>query len=178
MSQDLISVIDAARQIGKRKQGVFKILKRLGIETQKLRGSDARGQLVSYITQEEFQLLLGSISSSSHGSYHEAESAEADSGFFYLIQLEPEHDPGRFKVGFTYNMAERLRSHRCSAPFSKVIKTWPCRPLWEKTAIDCVSVGCERLHTEVFRTESIDETIQKCDNFFNLIPSLSEEEDS
>jgi hypothetical protein len=65
MSQDLISVIDAARQIGKRKQAVFKILKRLGIETQKLRGSDAQGQIVSYITQEEFQLLLISASSSS-----------------------------------------------------------------------------------------------------------------
>lgn len=178
MSQELISVIDAARQIGKAKQSVFKILKRLGIETQKLRGSDARGQLISYITQEEFQILLSAISISSDAISDLSEAPEADSGVFYFIQLEPEHDPGRFKVGFTYNMAERLRSHRCSAPFSKVIKTWPCRPLWEKTAIDCVSVGCERLHTEVFRTESIDETIIKCDNFFDLMPSLNEEDDS
>jgi hypothetical protein len=177
MSQDLISVIDAARQIGRRKQSVFKILKRLSIETQKLRGSDARGQIISYITQEEFQLLLGEINNSSDTIFDEAESPEIGSGVFYFIQLEPEHDPCRFKVGFTYNMAERLRSHRCSAPFSEVIKTWPCRPLWEKTAIDCVSAGCERLHTEVFRTSSIDEIVAKCDNFFDLMPSLNEEED-
>jgi hypothetical protein len=177
MSQDLISVIDAARQIGKRKQAVFKVLKRLGIETQKLRGSDARGQAVSYITQEEFQLLLISASNSSDAIADDLESPEVNSGVFYFIQLEPEHDPGRFKVGFTYNMAERLRSHRCSAPFSKVLKTWPCRPLWEKTAIDCVSVGCERLHTEVFRTESIDKIVIKCDCFFDVMPPLDEEED-
>jgi hypothetical protein len=178
MSQDLISVIDAARQIGKAKQHIFKKLKRLGIETQKLRGSDARGQLISYITQEEFQILLSAISISSDAISDDSEPSEVDSGVFYLIQLEPEHDSCRFKVGFTYNMAERLRSHRCSAPFSKVIKTWPCRPLWEKTAIDCISAGCERLHTEVFRTESIDETITKCDNFFDLMPSLNEEDNS
>ena len=178
MSQDLISVIDAASQVGKRKQGVFKILKRLGIEAQKLRGSDAHGQLISYITQEEFQILLSAISSSSDAIFDEEQSPGVDSGVFYFIQLEPKHDPCRFKVGFTYNMAERLRSHRCSAPFSEVIKTWLCRPLWEKTAIDCVSAGCERLHTEVFRTESIDATIAKGDKFFDLMPSLNDEEDS
>ena len=96
MSQELISVIDAARQIGKAKQGVFKILKRLGIETQKLRGSDAHGQLISYITQEEFQILLSAISISSDTISDGSESPEVDSGVFYLIQLEPEHDPGRF----------------------------------------------------------------------------------
>lgn len=50
MSEELISVIDAARQTGKVKQSVFKVLKRLGIETQKLRGPDACGQLIAYIS--------------------------------------------------------------------------------------------------------------------------------
>jgi hypothetical protein len=85
MSQELISVIDAARQIGKAKQSVFKILKRLGIETQKLRGSDARGQLISYITQEEFQILLSAISISSDAISGLSEAPEADSGVFYFI---------------------------------------------------------------------------------------------
>jgi hypothetical protein len=44
-----------------------------------------------------------------------------------------------------------LRQLRCSAPYIQVMKTWPCRRLWEKTAIECVTEGCERLHTEVFR---------------------------
>ena len=47
--------------------------------------------------------------------------------------------------------------------------------LWEKTAIECVTDGCERLHTEVFRVDSIDTVIEKCDKFFGLMPSLSSE---
>jgi len=47
MSEDLISIIDVAKQVGKGKQTVFNVLKRLGIEPQKLRGPDSRGQLAS-----------------------------------------------------------------------------------------------------------------------------------
>lgn len=102
----------------------------------------------------------------------------AEIGLFYLVQLEPDHDPGRFKAGFTSNMEERLRAHRCAAPFVKVIKTWPCRSLWEKTTIDCVCDGCERLHTEVFRSDSIDQVVEKCDEFFSLMPRLVDNQES
>jgi hypothetical protein len=72
MSEGTISVIDLAAQHGMRKQTVFKILARLGIETVK-----------------------------------------------------------------------RPQTLKCSAPFTKVLATWPCENLWEKTAIDCVTQGCE-----------------------------------
>jgi hypothetical protein len=98
-----------------------------------------------------------------------------DQGVFYLLLLEPDHDPGRFKVGFAINLPDRLRALRCSAPFAIVIKSWPCKNLWEKTAIECVSEGCERLHTEVFRTASIETVIAKCESFFALMPKLSEQ---
>jgi hypothetical protein len=93
-------------------------------------------------------------------------------GVFYLIQLEPEHDPGRFKLGFATNIEERMRSHKTAAPFSKVLKTWPCKLLWEKTAINCATQGCEQLHTEVFRSESVKEVQVRCDKFFALMPEL------
>ncbi len=38
--------------------------------------------------------------------------------------------------------------------------------LWEKTVIDCVSQDCERIYTEVFRTESIDEIQARSEEFF------------
>ena len=93
-------------------------------------------------------------------------------GVFYLIQLEPEHDPGRYKLGFATNIEERLRTHKTAAPFSKVLKTWPCKLLWEKTAIDSVSQNCVRLHTEVFRSESIDDVQSRCEQFFKLMPKI------
>ena len=102
-----------------------------------------------------------------------AVEAESTPGVFYLIQLEPEHDPGRFKIGFASNIDERLRSHRTVAPLCQIVKTWPCKPLWEKTAIDSVCAGYERLYTEVFRAPSLAEVESRCDRFFAVMPDPS-----
>ena len=179
MTHDLISVIDAATQLQRPKQTVFKIIKRLGIRAQKRRESDRRNQFVAYITQDDFRRVrdeLLSRNSTQSDEHADGESADdfisAETGVFYLIQLEPEHDPLRIKVGFAANMADRLRAARCWAPFSKVVKTWPCRRLWEKTAIECVTNGCQRLHTEVFRCSSLEQVVDNCEKFFAPMPPV------
>lgn len=160
-----------------RKQAVFKVLARLGIETVKRPGNSKmnRGQLIAYVFNVDAQRFTEQIRSVAAANRSTVEedgpvAAIAEQGVFYLMQLEPEHDPGRFKVGFATSLPERLRTLRCSAPFTTVLATWPCKNLWEKTAIDCVTQGCERLHTEVFRTESIDGVRQRCERFFELMP--------
>jgi hypothetical protein len=171
MREDLISVIEVARRHGKHKQSIFKLLKRFGIEQIKAMGDASRGQLVSYITQEDYALLLSELTSVDSESSFQNE-AESSVGVFYLIQLEPEHDPERFKLGFASNIDERLRSHRTAAPLCQLIKTWPCKPLWEKTAIDSISAGYERLYTEVFRAPSRDEIEARGDRFFSVMPDI------
>jgi hypothetical protein len=95
-----------AKQHGKRKQAVFKVLKRLGIETAKLRSSDHRGQLIAYISSEDARIVSAELLSSMQadvGDEAELTSIEAladEQGIFYLVQLEPDHDPGRYKLGF------------------------------------------------------------------------------
>jgi len=163
-SDQKISVLDLASQLGRRKQTVFKILKRLGIETTKQRSSDSRGQLIAYVTVEESNLVAAQLRLNSSGDAEiGAEALPDEQGVSYLLLLEPDHDSGRFKVGFAVSLHDRLRQLRCSAPFAKVVDTWPCKKLWEKTAIDCITAGCERLHTEIFRTENIGgkETVQR-----------------
>jgi hypothetical protein len=169
MSDEVISVIDVAKNLGKQKAHVFKVLGRLGIETLKEKSSDARGQKIAYITTDDYDRIREYLAEAEDDS--DASATQPDvGGVFYLIQLEPEHDPGRFKLGFATNIEERLRSHKTAAPFSKVLNTWPCKLLWEKTAIECASQGCVRLHTEVFRTESIDAVLSRCEQFFKLMP--------
>jgi hypothetical protein len=169
MNNEIISVIDVAKNLGKQKAHVFKILGRLSIETVKERCNDARGQKIAYITTDDYNRIREHFAGTEDDS--EASFTQPDiGGVFYLIQLEPEHDPGRFKLGFATNIEERLRSHKTAAPFSKVLKTWPCKLLWEKTAIESVSQDCDRLHTEVFRSESIDEVQSRCEQFFKLTP--------
>ncbi len=169
----MISVIDVARQHGKRKTTVFKVLKRLGIDPTKRRSSSSKNQMVACITQEEFRLVTVEMKAIIDRDAVEPDDfVSAEVGVFYLIQLEPVLDPGRFKVGFAASMVERLRHLRCSAPFATVIRSWPCRRLWEKTAIESVTAGCERLHTEVFRNGPLDEIIGRCEQFFGLMPPV------
>jgi len=179
MDDELISVIDLAIQLGRRKQTVFKVIRRLGIEAQMLANGNSRGATMAYVTHADADRIRDELGGTGGGEGEGADDVDdsnvpAQRGVFYLIQLEPEHDPGRFKVGFATNLSERLRTHRCSAPFAAVVKSWPCKSLWEKTAIECVSVGCERIHTEVFRTDSIEGVLTRCECFFDLMPNISE----
>jgi hypothetical protein len=181
MTDNLISVKEFAQDNGLLRQTVFKVLKRLGIDPSKSRGgSHNRGQTISYITDQHARLVLEALASSRNFQNgqegEETEFPEAtlyDIGVFYLLRLEPEHDANRFKVGFASNLNERLRQLRCSAPYTQVVNTWPCRRLWEKTAIECVTDGCERLHTEVFRALSLETVEERCAQFFALMPQLA-----
>ena len=176
VDEELISVIDVAQQLGRQKGHLFKVLRRLRIEPTKRRSSTSKNQLISYITHEELQRVILEVEASP--TRGEAEPSDGDAedfvsiefGTLYLIQLEPKYDPGRFKVGFAANMPERLRQLWCSAPFATVIQTWPCRRLWERTAIDSVSAGCDRLHTEVFRSGSLGDVVERCVQFFAVMP--------
>ena len=141
----------------------------------KQRNSSHKNQVISYITRDDLDLIIRHLAAAkpeNEGGAEASSTFQVDRGVFYLIQLEPEHDPGRFKVGFASNLPERLRDHRCSAPFATVVATWPCRLLWEMTAVDCVTQSCERIHTEVFRTDDISEVRSRCEQFFTLMPSV------
>lgn len=178
MNEEMISVIEAGRQLERRKSTIFKVMKRLGITAHKRRDSSSGNQVASFLTQEDFLRVKEELLTVGPGEADDEEGDNGDGfvsaevGVFYLIQLEPEHDPLRFKIGFAANLNDRLRALRCSAPFATVVNSWPCRRLWEKTAIDCVTFGCERLHTEVFRCPSLEAVKAKCDQFFGLMPPV------
>lgn len=172
--QDLMMVREIATELGRSKSYIHRMVERLGIEIVKQKGESTRGQIAHFIRANDYPRILEDLTpSSDEESAHEAMHG---TGSFYLISLEPDLDPNRFKVGFGADVNERLRRHKISAPFARIIKTWPCKALWEKTAIDCVSQGCERLHTEVFRTEDIGDVLGRGDSFFGLMPEPMDSE--
>jgi hypothetical protein len=180
MTVEMVSVIDAALELRKRKQTLFKVMKRLGITGARRRDPSKGNQVVLFISRTDFDRIRCDLGSVSRGNEQDDTDIQdigfypAEKGVFYLIQLEPDHDPKRFKVGFAADITERLRAIRCAAPFATVLKTWDCRRLWEKTAIDCVTFNCEQIHTEVFRTTSVEDVARRCDNFFGMMPVLND----
>lgn len=173
MQQDWISLIEISRKYGKRVQSVHKIVNRLQLETLKLKSFETHGQKVSHIRHEDYEKVCDYLESQSVNSADVV--SQNSSGVFYLIQLEPEHDPGRFKLGFTMNIRERLRSHRTAAPFARLVKTWPCKLLWEKTAIESITVESKQIHTEVFRSNDLERVCRRADSFFALMPPFLNE---
>ena len=172
MKKGYIAVSEVESSLGKRKQSIFKIINRLGIEKHFEKSDSAKGQKIAFISEDDFDLVKEHVQSSSTAGAI-ASIDPASGGVFYLIQLEPEYDPSRFKLGFTSDMNERLRSHRTAAPYSRVVKTWPCKLLWEKTAIESIARGCEQVHTEVFRGE-IEVILDRCERFFTQMPSFTD----
>jgi hypothetical protein len=177
-SEEDIVVVDLADELQIRKQTVFKVMKRLGIQAVKRREYDRRGQVISVIRKVDADAIRDDLRRTTSGVRDGSSPAgdtrylSEDSGVFYVAQLESAYDPGRVKVGFTTDIEGRLRRHRCSAPFAQCVKTWPCRRTWERAAIDCVTTGAEQLHTEVFRVGSVQVVIDRADKFFGVMPVI------
>ncbi len=170
-SEDRIAIVDLADDLQVRKQRIFKILPRLGIHPTQRREPSRGNQNVATVSVPEAAAIRAEIASSVPADADRSIVFPDDFGVFYVIQLEPQHDPGRVKVGFTTNIDGRLQKHRCSAPFAQCRKTWPCKRVWERAAIDCATRGCEPLHNEVFRARSAHEVVAAANSFFGLMPA-------
>lgn len=129
IDENYTSVIEASKKVHTNKQTIFKWIKKLGVRTEKMHNASHKGQAVSYILNSDLEKLMEYKEQQNYNTVKTNSSVRIDHGVFYLIQLEPELDPGRFKLGFATNIAERLRAHKCSAPFAKVIDTWPAPAL-------------------------------------------------
>jgi hypothetical protein len=100
-------------------------------------------------------------------------SASAE-GLFYLLQLEPEHDPGRFKLGFSSDLESRLDDLLTVVPLAKLIATWPARRSWERIAIISTAQHAEPISQEVFRIERLEEAVAAANRFFAVMPRLTQ----
>lgn len=102
------------------------------------------------------------------------EKKETDGGYFYVIDLIPEAlDLNRLKLGFSSNLEQRLQNHRCAAPTAVILKSWPCKKIWELAAMDALSRGEKQVghdRSEVFDVLSVSAVLERGDDFFGLMP--------
>ena len=173
MSDELISVSEIAKLHARHRSAIHKVITRLRIETKLIRSEVARGQKAIFISREDYELLKTEIESDQVRVVGTIEAPDWN-GFLSIMQLEPEFDPGRYKIGFATSVEDRLRSHRTSAPFATVVRWCPCKLMWEKTAIESITRNCKKLHTEVFRTADIIRVVERGERFFEVMPKLTE----
>ena len=63
---------------------------------------------------------------------------KGDKGYFYIVELIPEHTPFRIKMGRTTNLRKRLSELRVTCPKAVLLHWWHCEKLDEQKAIDFI----------------------------------------
>lgn len=91
-----------------------------------------------------------------------------NTGFFYLIQLIPKHNPNRVKLGFARNVKRRLGEHQTTCPEATLVSTWPCHKDDERKAISHISKGCRALTTEVFECDDYRVILERAEQYFKV----------
>jgi len=170
--QGSVALLDLADELSVRKQWLFKIVKRLGIPLSTRREATRGGQKIATVVPADAERIRREVAAARHKDSGHAAPANDEVGYFYVVQLEPKHDPGRFKVGFTLDLDYRLAKHRTAAPFAEYRQTWPCHRTWERAATDCVAHGTDPVRSEVYRASSLDEVLRRADSFFAIMPRL------
>jgi hypothetical protein len=160
MDDEMVSVIDIANELGKRKQSIFKVLNRLNIERNFEKSEASRGQRIAYITLEDYRRVKAYYVDASSNAEVPITLVDSDTGaLFYLIQLEPRYDPGRFKLGFATNIEERLRSHRTSAPFQNYSRLGPANYYGKKLLLN---VPRKPARGFIQRSSGLNQSVRSC----------------
>ncbi len=169
MSDEFISLKALAAELGMDRSNARRYVLRLGVKPQKRRTPESGGQLTLTVSASEAEFIKSRRNE--QGFLDSAKPVQNEAGFFYIIQLVPELDPKRIKLGFADDVNVRLSQHRTSAPTAAVLKSWPCKRSWESTVIDALaSVGGKLILNEVYEFEDVQSLLKHAEQLFVLLP--------
>jgi hypothetical protein len=168
MTEEFISIKQLAAEIGMDRSHARRYVLSLGLTPTKRRTADSGNQLTLTVTASEADFVRKKREEK--GFLGSSRSVENEIGSFYVIQLVPELDPRRIKLGFADDISQRLAQHRTSAPTATVLKAWPCKRSWEKTVIDALAFSRGKLIlNEVYEFDDVEKMIEHGNQLFSLL---------
>jgi hypothetical protein len=170
VSDDYVSIKELASRLGMDRSHVRRYVMKLGYSFHKRRTPDSGSQLTLCVTSAEADAIASQRADK--GFTASTVVAVSDVGVFYVIQLVPDLDQKRLKLGFAESLEQRLSQHRTAAPTARVLRAWPCKRPWELTAIDALTrEGCRLILNEVFECDDPDTLVKRGDVFFSMLPA-------
>lgn len=170
VSDDYVSIKDLAKRLGMDRSHARRYVMKLGYLFHKRRTPDSGSQLTLCVTGAEAEEITSQRQDK--GFLASTVVAVSDVGVFYVIQLVPDLDPRRLKLGFAESLEQRLSQHRTAAPTARVLRAWPCKRPWELTAIDALACeGCRLILNEVFECDDPGRLVKRGDAFFSMLPA-------
>jgi len=169
VSDEYFSIKELAAELGMDRSHARRYVLNLGIVPVKRRTPESGGQPTLTVSADEAGFIRRTRKE--QGFLGSGRAVSTETGFFYAIQLVPDLDPNRVKLGFADNVETRLAQHRTSAPTARLLKSWPCRRSWERMAMDALAaVGGRLILNEVFEFPDVDAVIKRADELFALLP--------
>ncbi len=170
MTEDeFVSIKSLAQRLGMDRSHARRYVLRLGYRFHRRRVLDSAGQLTLCVTSAEADQIVSQRLE--QGFLKSTVVGVADIGVFYVIQLIPDLDPKRLKLGFAESLEQRLSQHRTASPTARVICAWPCKRSWELTAMDALTrVGCRLILNEVFECDEPNALVERGNIFFGILP--------
>lgn len=169
-SDEYVSLKELAQRLGMDRSHARRYVLKLGYSFHKRRTPDSGNQLTLCITGTEADEIVSQRIEK--GFIASTMVALSDVGVFYVIQLVPDLDPKRLKLGFAESLEQRLSQHRTAAPTARVLRAWPCKRSWELTAMDALTrQGCRLILNEVFECDEPEALVKRGDAFFSMLPA-------
>jgi len=168
-----VSMKELANEIGLDRSNMRKYVLQQGFSWLKVRTKDSGGQLVNALTREDADAIIELRKS--QGFTNNPVVVQNGDGWFYIVQIVPELDSLRIKLGFATDTQRRLNAFRTISPTANLVKAWPCRITWERAAIDSATRhGCSLVAygSEVYQCEDLTALVERLDNFFAIMPDI------
>jgi hypothetical protein len=140
----------------------------LNLELKKQKTPLSKGALVDCLSLNDAEKFIQFYKAK--GTAKSKLSNNRNYGFFYIIQLIPEFDPNRVKIGFADDVDKRFREHQTSSPTAKLLASWPCKRAWDQAVMDSVTrIDCKLVLNEVYEGD-IQGFIERANDFFRVMP--------
>lgn len=166
---EYVTLKDLAEQLGIDRSNVRKYVVKHGLNPVSVRTPGSRGQLTLALTAADAEAVRALRDSQGFGE--SVNPVENGDGYFYVVQLVPELDPNRVKLGFAVDTGARLDAHRTAAPTAVLLKAWRCKRSWEGAAIASITrAGCQLIANEVYQVDDLGALVEWGDAFFGLMP--------
>ncbi|HKB03627.1 MAG TPA: hypothetical protein VKD90_15495 [Gemmataceae bacterium] len=163
---DFVSLAQLAAELGLDRMRLRDCVFRSGVRPRKIRVGRAGNGVALVITEQEAARFR---------AFHEYVAGRpvppGRAGYFLAVQLVPDLDPRRLKLGFTLDLRAWSVHFRVAAPTAVVAGCWRCRENWVATVIDCVSArGCSAIADSVFNCDDVPELVARANALFGLLP--------
>ena len=172
---EYLTLKQVAEVLGRDPSGVRRYIKTNCPNINWLSIRDQNGQKCSVFTKEDVDAIIKTRKIQGYQN-QEVPVPISIHGLFYIIQLLPDIDPNRLKLGFASDIGNRIANHRTTCPNLNVLQTFSCKKYWEKTAIDYLAATNKMTHIggEVFRCADLSHVINVATQFFVALNSKSD----